>query len=378
MARAFILAGEASGDRIGGALMQRLEKEAGFIFTGVGGEAMAGQGLSSLFPIDDLAVMGYADVIARLPLLLWRARQVVRHILDENPAIVILIDAQVFSQVIATRLRKKGYRGRIVLYVAPAVWAWNPQRAKKIAPLYDEVFCVLPFEPQAMARLGGPPTVYVGHPALERFAFREHQPARGPLLLFPGSRPGELRRHLPLMASVAARLDGHPAISRFVIPTLSSLHARLVRETADWPVRVEVVSGESNRIAALGEAVAGFAVSGTVTLELTLAGVPHVLTYIAEPAQVRIFEKAATRHIGLPNIIAGREIVPEVLFAKHADPAKTEAALRQLLDDPATRHSQVAAFADIRALMQKGAPEAPLHDPAQRIAALVQRAPIST
>src|SRR5690554_1490374 len=115
MARAFILAGEASGDRIGGALMQRLEKEAGFIFTGVGGEAMAGQGLSSLFPIDDLAVMGYADVIARLPLLLWRARQVVRHILDENPAIVILIDAQVFSQVIATRLRKKGYRGRIVL-----------------------------------------------------------------------------------------------------------------------------------------------------------------------------------------------------------------------------------------------------------------------
>lgn len=180
------------------------------------------------------------------------------------------------------------------------------------------------------------------------------------------------------MASVAVRLDGHPAISRVVIPTLSSLHARLVRETTDWPVHVEVVSGESDRLAALGEAVAGFAVSGTITLELALAGVPHVLTYIAEPAQVRIFEKAATRHIGLPNIIAGREVIPEVLFAKRADPARVEATVRQLLDDPAARNTQVEAFADIRALMQKGAPEAPLHDPAQRVAALVQRAPMST
>lgn len=376
--KAFILAGEASGDRIGGALVGRLGKEAGFTFSGVGGEAMAGQGLSSLFPIEDLAVMGYADVIARLPLLLWRARQVVRHILDENPAIVILIDAQVFSQVIASRLRKKGYRGRIVLYVAPAVWAWNPGRAKKIAPLYDEVFCVLPFEPQAMERLGGPPAFYVGHPALERFPFRGHQPERGPLLLLPGSRPGELRRHLPLMGKVATRLRGHPAISHFVIPTLSSLHGRLVRETADWPVDVEVMSGERGRRAALGEAVAAFAVSGTVTLELALAGVPHVLTYIAEPAQVRIFEKADTRHIGLPNIIAGREVIPEVLFVKTADPEKAGAAVTRLLDDPAARLMQVEVFAGIRALIQKGAPEAPLYDPVERIVALVQRAPMST
>lgn len=378
MASAFILAGEASGDRIGGALINRLGKEAGFTFTGVGGETMTGQGLSSLFPIEDLAVMGYADVVARLPLLLWRARQVVRHILNQNPAIVILIDAQVFSQVVAARLRKRGYQGRIVLYVAPAVWAWKPERAKKIAPLYDEVFSVLPFEPQAMQRLGGPPTFYVGHPALERFPFRTLQPARGPLLLLPGSRPGELRRHLPLMEKVAARLQGYPAISHFVIPTLSSLHGRLVRETADWPVHVEVMSGEHGRRTALGEALAALAVSGTVTLELALAGVPHVLTYVAEAAQVRIFEKADTRYIGLPNIIAGCDVIPEVLFAKKADPEKAATAVKRLLDDPAVRSIQVEAFAGIRALMQKGAPEAPLHDPVERIVALAQRAPIST
>ncbi|WP_196258290.1 lipid-A-disaccharide synthase [Pelagibacterium limicola] len=367
MTSAFILAGEASGDRIGAELIAGLRKRADIRFSGVGGEAMTRQGLDSLFPIDDLAVMGYADVIARLPLLLWRARQVVRFIERNRPDIVILIDAQVFSQVVASRLRKHGYRGRIFLYVAPAVWAWKPERAKKIASLYDEVFSVLPFEPQAMQRLAGPPTVYVGHPALARFPFRTYQPERGPLLLLPGSRRGELRRHLPLMRELATGLSQHPAITRFVIPTLSSLHAKLVREVAEWPADVEVVSSETARLQALSEAVAAFAVSGTATLELALAGVPHILTYVAEPAQVRMFEKADTNHIGLPNIIAGREVTPEILFVKKGDPARAKAAIEQLLDDTAARAGQVAAFAAIRTLMEKGAPEAPLHDPVERI-----------
>lgn len=367
MASLFILAGEASGDRIGAALMEGIRAHLPVTIAGVGGDAMAGQGLSSLFPMEDLAVMGYADVIVRLPLLLWRARQVIRAILRQNPDAVVLIDAQVFSQVVASALRKRGYRGRIILYVAPSVWAWKPERAAKIASLYDEVLSVLPFEPKVMKELGGPETAYVGHPALARFPMRKVQPDRGPLLLLPGSRNGEIRRHLPFMRQVAERLSDHPAITGFVIPAPSSQHDRVSRAVSSWPMAVNVVTGEAERQQAMGAAVLAFAVSGTATLELALAGVPHVTTYIAEGAQVRMFEKALIRNVALPNIIAGREIAPEVLFAHKGEVDRAASVIAALLDAPEKRREQAEAFAAIRELMEKGAPEAPLHDPAERL-----------
>src|SRR5690606_10820914 len=166
MTSVFILAGEASGDRIGANLMAGLKgRRPELAITGVGGDAMEGEGLSSLFPMDDLAVMGYRDVILRLPLLLWRARQVASAILRQRPDVVVLIDAQVFSKVVAKSLRRRGYKGPIILYVAPAVWAWGAERARKLAGIFDEILSVLPFEPEAMRRLGGPETAYVGHPA---------------------------------------------------------------------------------------------------------------------------------------------------------------------------------------------------------------------
>lgn len=371
MPSAFILAGEASGDRIGAALIEGLKSRGDIEISGVGGEAMERQGLVSMFPIADLAVMGYVDVLGRLPLLFWRAHQIVRFVLDRQPDVVILIDAQVFSEAVASRLRKRGYKGRIVLYVAPSVWATKPDRAKRIAPLYDEVLGVLPFEVEVMRRLGGPTASYVGHPALARFPFRAVQPDQGPLLLLPGSRNGELKRHLPLMRDVAKALADHPAVSHFVIPTLSTLHGKLVRETAEWPVDVEIVSTETTRQLALADCVAAFAVSGTATLELALAGVPHALTYVAEPYQVKLFEGGTTKFIGLPNIVAGRLVVPEVLFVKKADPARAIDAVKMLLDQPTKRADQVRGFWEIRELMEKGAPEAPLCNPVDRILSLL-------
>ncbi len=368
-AKLFVLAGEASGDAIGADLIAGLKVRQQVEIIGVGGEKMQAAGLASLFPIHDLAVMGYRDVLLRLPLLLWRARQTVNAILKSQPDLVVLIDAQVFSQVVASRLRKRGYKKPIVLYVAPSVWAWKPERAKKIASLYDEVLAVLPFEPSAMTRLDGPKTSYVGHPALARIPMRDSLAANGPFLLLPGSRTSEISKHLPLMRAVGEMALAHARVDELVILSTRAQHARIETAVAHWSIPARVVSDAESRKAAMEGAVAAFAVSGTVTLELALAGIPHAITYIAEGAQVRLFEKATTRFVGLPNILADTGVVPEVLFAHKAQSEQATAAVSNLLNDRIAAQSQLDAFKAIRATMEKGAPEAPLSNPVDRIIA---------
>lgn len=367
--RLFVLAGEASGDRIGADLVRRLRQRTGLELAGVGGSELMGEGLRSIFPMADLAVMGWSDVLMRLPLLLWRARQVADAIIRSRPDVVVLIDSQVFVRVVAERVRQAGANVPMLLYVAPAVWAWAPERAAQLQPLFDEVLAVLPFEPKVMAELGGPPTSYVGHPALTRQALREAQPERGPLLLLPGSRLGELKRHLGLMRAAVEALRGHPKVSGFLLPTLNSLKDRLTAEVASWPVPLQVVTG-SARDAAFTGAVGAFAVSGTVTLELAMAGVPMVVTYVGDRGQARRYARLETPPmVALPNIIAGRAVVPELLFPGEVEAARVGLALHALLDDPAAIAAQLSAFRDIRVLMQQGAPEAPLVDPAERVLA---------
>jgi lipid-A-disaccharide synthase len=364
----FILAGEPSGDRIGADLVHRLRARVAVDPSGVGGPALIAEGLKSLYPIDDLAVMGFADVLKRLPLLLWRARQTVNAILRARPDVVILIDAQVFSAEIAKRLKSRGFGGPILLYVAPAVYAWKPERAPKLKALFDEVLAVLPFEPTVMARLGGPPTSYVGHPAVAKLPFRTQEIETGPLLLVPGSRTGELRRTLPMMAGVARRLAGNPKITGFVLPTPSSQRAYVEAEVGSWGLPVTIVSTEAEKAAAFSQALGAVAVAGTVTLELALAGVPMVATYIGDSGQAKRFQKYGVKFVALPNIVLGRATVPEALFTV-ADPERLAEMVRALADDPEARRLQAAAFHELRQLMEKGAPEAPLVDPAERVLA---------
>ena len=371
--RLFVLAGEASGDRIGAELARRLRERTALDLTGVGGAELAAGGLRSMFSMSDLSVMGWSDVLARLPLLLWRARQVADAIIRGRPDVVVMIDSQVFTRVVAERVRKAGSKVPMLLYVAPAVWAWAPERAAKLRPLFDEVLAVLPFEPRVMAELGGPPTSYVGHPALTRQAMREAQPERGPFLLLPGSRVGELKRHMGLMRAAVEALREHPKVSGFVLPTLEPLRNRLTAEVAGWPAPVEIVIGAARHTAVAG-AVAAFAVSGTVTLELAMAGVPMVVTYVGDRGQAKRYAQLEKPPmVGLPNIVAGREVVPELLFPADVDLTRVRPALTGLLDDPAAVAEQLEAFRDIRTLMQKGAPQAPLVDPAERVIAAVQR-----
>lgn len=373
--RLFVLAGEASGDRIGADLVQRLRRRTDLTLSGVGGPELEGEGLQSLFPMENLSVMGWSDVLRRLPLLLWRVRQTANAIIRQRPDVVVLIDSQVFVKAVAARVRRAGLAVPMLLYVAPSVWAWRPERAAELKPLFDEVLAVLPFEPGVMAQLGGPPSTYVGHPALLRFPMRPQQPGRGPLLLLPGSREGELRRHLPLMREAAVSLAAHPRVTGFIVPTLSSLAERLRAEVASWPVPAQIVVGEA-RAAAFRSAYAAFAVSGTITFELAMSGVPMVVTYVADPQQAKRAAKLGRPvQIALPNIVLGRKVVPELQFV---DPSaeRSLSPLTALLDDPEAVAAQTAAFRELRALMQKGAPEAPLVDPAERVMAHLEHSPV--
>ncbi len=364
--RVFIVAGEPSGDRLGADLVKRLRIRTAVTPVGVGGPELEGEGLRSLFPMRDLAVMGVSDVLLRLPLLYLRMRQTVGAILRLKPDLVILIDSQVFSETVARKARKAGYGGKMLLYVAPAVWGWKPERAPAMRPLYDEVLAVLPFEPAVMKRLGGPATTYVGHATLEQTILRPAQPERGPLLLLPGSRRGELRRHLGLMRDVARAFRDHPRVTGFILPTVRDQESRLAGAVRSWGVPVVVTADRAEKRDAFSHAVAAAAVSGTVTLELALSGVPMVVTYVGDRGQKRRAEKYKPRFAALPNILFGDPLVPEILDIRPR-PDETIAALRALLDAPGAIEAQRAGFARIRAMMETGEPGAPLTDPAERV-----------
>ena len=365
----FILAGEPSGDRIGGDLLRRLNSRVEYIASGIGGNDMTGEGLTSSYPMSDLSVMGFADVIMRLPLLLWRNWQTARQILREKPDIVVLIDSQVFSSMLAARLRKAGFMAPILLYVAPAVWAWKPERAPKLAKLFDEVLAVLPFEPEFMDKLKGPKTSYVGHPALaiDELPF-DNSDAAGLVALLPGSRLGEIRRHMPLFRKLAERLSSHSKVSGFILPTLPHLQEALREEVATWNAAVEIVVGREARTRALANTRAAIVTAGTVTLELALSGIPMVGTYIPDKRLMHHYEKAGRPMIALPNIILGHRIIPEIA----PDEAMADAlysATTTLLEDDLARTAQLEAFRDMRALMEAGAELAPRQDPVDRVLA---------
>ena len=362
----FILAGEPSGDRIAADLVARLRQRMPLELTGVGGDELSAAGLTSLYPMSNLSVMGLSDVLRRLPLLLWRIEQTARAIRSTRPDTVVLVDAQDFSQLLARRLKSLGFAGKVILYVSPSVWARHPERAAKLRPLFDEVLAVLPFEPAVMLRLGGPPTSYVGHPALAERLDRLVELDSGPLILLPGSREGELRRHLPLFRDVVAGLSDHSSIDGIVIPTLPVLAARIRDEVAAWPVPVSVVDARSERPALYGRAIAALAVSGTATLELALARLPMVVSYVMDSHQAPAYERYGRPVVSLPNIILGRSVVPEFVQAP-ADAFALGAALRILLDDKKARQSQIEAFGELVDLMETGEPEFPRQDPADRI-----------
>lgn len=348
--RIFLIAGEASGDALGAALMRALRKARPSLqFAGVGGEAMAGEGLSSLFPLTDIAVMGLAPVLARLPKLVARINETARAVIAAKPDCLVIIDSPDFTHRVARKVRRALPDVPIVDYVSPTVWAWRPGRARRMRAYVDCVLALLPFEPEAHERLGGPRCVYVGHPLVERLDDLRPAPRRRPfLLVLPGSRRTEIRRMTPLYGAVVARLLRERPDLDVAIPVAPHMEATLRAALKGWPVAPRLLS-QAEKFPAFRQARAALATSGVATLELALAGAPMVVAYkVSGPESLLRFMVRAPS-IVLPNLIAGEKTIPEFI-QEAATPQALAEALRPLLEEKsAPRAAQLAAFARMRA-----------------------------
>lgn len=358
----YLIAGEPSGDRLGARLMAALkEQTAGAItFRGIGGAHMGAEGLASRFPIDELSVMGFAEVLPRLAGLLRRIRETADDIRTARPDVLVTIDAPDFGLRVAKRLTGQGIP--LVHYVAPSVWAWKPGRAKKMAAYLDHVITLLPFEPPYFTKHGLAAT-FTGHPVLESgagagdgkdFRARHQIPPDATLLcLLPGSRGGEVRRLMPIFKEVIASLTtGHPGLVT-VMPTVDHVAGYLRSEISHWPAPPLIVTGEAEKFDAFAASDTALAASGTVGLELAAAGVPHVVAYRFNWLTNKLAHALVKGdYVHLVNVAMGEAVVPEFLLEQcRADPIAT--AVAGLLDGAEARARQSERF---QAAMQSLAP----------------------
>jgi lipid-A-disaccharide synthase len=360
----FLIATEESGDRLGAHLMKVLRQRLGdaVSFEGVGGLAMAKEGLKSLFPIEELSIIGFSAVIKQLPKVLRLIRQTVAAAVQAQPDMLVIIDSPDFTHRVARRVRSRDPTIPIVDYVSPSVWAWRPGRARAMRAYVDHVLALLPFEPEEYRRLHGPPCSYVGHPLTEQLGLLRPNPEEQErrngtppvLLVLPGSRRGEIRHHIAVFGEALDRLKAQGREFELILPTMPHL-LELVREGVNsWKVAPRIVVGEQDKRAAFRIATAALAKSGTVTLELALSGVPMVTAYRGGALEAFIVRRALTvTSVILANLVIGENVVPEFL-QENCTAEKLASALGEVLTDAPMRRRQVEAFARIDSIMSTG------------------------
>lgn len=355
----YLIAGEASGDALGARLIAALRaRDPSLTFAGIGGDRMAEQGLASLFPMRELALMGLIEVLPNIRRLARRLNETSADIAARRPAVIVTIDSPGFALRVAERIRPLGIP--LINYVAPQVWAWRPGRVAKIRQRVDRVLCLLPFEPVIFESAGIPAT-FVGHPVLESGAdtgdaarFRAVHGLRDDervLLVMPGSRRVEVRRLLPIFGAALRLLTDRVPGLRPVIP-VSPVVAEAVRAaTADWPARPILAEDLPTKHDAFAAASAGLIKSGTSSLEMAVAGVPHLIAYRVNPITAAIVRRLVrVPYASLVNLLAEREVVPEYL-QERATPEALARAMTTLLTDAAAA-SQHAGFAEVLAKLR--------------------------
>lgn len=382
--RIFLVAGEASGDLLGAGLMKALRAQNPDIdFYGVGGAQMQREGLHSLFPMEELSVMGVAEVVPKLFSILSRMKQTTAEILRLRPHALVTIDSPDFCFRVAEKVKKKAKDIPCIHYVAPSVWAWRPERAKKIAAFLDHILTLLPFEPPYFEEHGLKAT-FVGHPVVEhmenrgdggRFRHKYGLKAEQPILcMLPGSRMSELSRLLGKFSETADIVlkNRHQAV--IVIPTLPHLRAHIDKYFIGKGINPLIVTDIDDKLDAFAASRVAIAASGTVTLELALTDTPHIIAYKLSPLSAIIARKfIKTPFVNLINIILNKRVVPELLL-EDCEPKPMSAELLRLVDDRNARSDQLMEFRRALIALGMGDPQTPSEKAAQAVMS-VMRAP---
>jgi lipid-A-disaccharide synthase len=323
---------------------------------------MAREGLQSLFPIEELSIIGLAAVLRKLPSILKLITRATEDVLRARPDVLVIIDSPDFTHRVAKRVRQRDPSIPVVNYVSPTVWAWRPGRAKAMRAYVDHVLALLPFEPEAHQRLGGPPCTYVGHPLIEQIdalrpnaeeqARRETKPPV--LLVLPGSRRSEIRHHMATFGATLDLLQKQGTQFELILPTMPHLVEVIAEALKAWPVQPRIVVGETEKRAAFRIAHAAFAKSGTVTLELALSGVPMVTAYKAGSVEAWIIRRRITSSsVILANLVIGENVIPEFI-QQDCTPEKLAASLQEVLAHTPMRQRQIEALARLDGIMGVG------------------------
>lgn len=358
----FLVAGEESGDQLGAGLMRALSERLGgnVRFLGVGGNRMAALGLKSLFPMQEIGLHGIVTVLVRLRRILRRRKETSDSVLAARPDVLVTIDCPAFNLGVARAVRDADPTITNVHYVMPSVWAYHPARARKMARFIDHVLAILPFEPRVSQELSGPPCSYVGHLLIERVGELRPQPGERPpltangrpptLVVLPGSRRSEVRRLLKPFGEAVSRVSEATGPVEILLPAVSHNLEEIRAGVANWPIAPTIIEGEQEKFAAFRRAHAALAASGTVTLELALAGVPMVVAYRIDPLSqwVRLVFRAHS--IVLSNLVLGENVIPEFIDWQ-STPKNLAAALVPLLRGTPERQRQLAAFDRLDGLM---------------------------
>ena len=358
----FLVAGEPSGDRLGAALMAGLKTLApGVTFEGVAGPLMQAEGMGSLFPMEELSVMGIAEVLPKYFKLLARIRETVEAVLASGAQALVTIDSPDFCLRVARQVKEKRPEIKVIHYVAPSVWAWRPGRAAKMAKVVDHVLALLPFEPPYMTA-AGMTCDFVGHPVVsERLATPqelEQFQGDGPLILaLPGSRRGEVSRLAPVLGQVLEQVKAAHPTARVALPTVRGVADLVATLTASWPIRPEIITDPALKRAAFAAADVALAASGTVSLELASNFCPMVIAYKLHPISFWLMKRAALIDtVTLVNLVSDTRAVPEFLGPDCCADTIVPALLDLLQDSP-RRQAQLDAMAlTMQRLGQGGEP----------------------
>ncbi len=376
--RVYVIAGESSGDRLGAGIMRELRNAHPNIeFNGIGGPDMEAEGLNSLFPYHELSLMGFAEILPKMLHLLGRIGLTVDDISNKQPDILLTIDSPGFTFRVVKKLREQGLKTSYIHAVAPTVWAYKPERAKKCASLFDHMLVLLPFEPPYFEKEGlhtsfiGHPTVWSGLPNADGAAFRARhkiEPSTPVIAVLPGSRENEIRRHMWLMSQAVNQV----AIQNNQAPVLVSAapeHVRVMMTEyfSSSPFRNILVFDAKEKMDALAAANVALVKSGTVTLDVARAGTPMIVMYKVNPMTAWLLRRLINiSHVSLINILQNQIVIPEFL-QENATVQKLSSALLQLLQSPDQQRFQREQFVDAIRKMQPPQDQSPFQEAAEKI-----------